>query len=205
MNIKAICLEAGHGKPIYNFLGKVIGFDTGATTICNGVKYTERDLVVDLAKKVIAKLQGKAGLQIFPVGVDTNADLTKKTNYINSICQQFGADGVLSVSLHYNAASIPSARGSEIYFQSNGKSLTLANAFLKTFQDYAVFPLRPNPVKSSATDRFGRLYIDDLACRAVLLEPAFISNSDDMSAILGQSDRIAESIAHCILNLPENL
>lgn len=190
-NIKAIIIEAGHGKPT------LFGVDRGAKGMIGANIYYERDLAVKLAHKLYPLLAAKTTCPIYLVGVDTNATLAKKTAYINNLCEanNWKKSEVLSLSLHFNAGG---GTGSEMYY-ANG-ALNFANSLEAAFEKYKIFPMRNNPVRPTSQDRLGRLYIDDWMTTAILLEPCFLDNAGDLKSLLVDFDRLAECIAHGTLN-----
>lgn len=94
-----IFIDAGHG-----------GHDGGATA--NGLK--EKDLTLKIAKKIQAKLKGKATIKMSRT-TDKYLSLTERTNLAN----QWGADYFLSV--HINAGG-GNGKGFESYVYNGGVS-----------------------------------------------------------------------------------
>lgn len=160
-----ICINAGHCP----------GADPGAV----GSVSTEAEVVRDIAKVVVADLEA--------IGIET---LFVQENELYDICRlsnNFGAD--LFVSIHCNAASNYSARGTETYCYSfNTKGANLAQCI----NDQIVNSL-------GTVDRgvkTAKYYVlKETDCPAVLVETAFISNPDDEKLLIGNIEAFAHAIA----------
>lgn len=187
--LDALFVESGHGKAWWG------GEDPGAV---NG-SLTERDVVVDVGRHLIARLKKKfPNLYIQGVGVDTSANLKAKTRYINSVIKMngFNPDNCLSVSLHCNAHKDPEAEGTETWYSKKTTPM-LADLICNSLKKYF---LDRGP-KSTATHRYRRLYIDDFICPAVLTEIGFISNLNDSKLMRTTRGKIklADSIGNAII------
>lgn len=105
---KVIVLDPGH-----NF-----GGDDGAYATSNGVTYVERDLNMQVAVKLKAKLEA-LGYTVIMTRNEEDRDKAgateSLTNRVN-IANNFGAN--LFVSLHHNSADSQSAQGIEVYYSS---------------------------------------------------------------------------------------
>jgi len=110
--IKAIVIDAGHG-----------GKDPGAnrTLPIGGVETTvrEKDLVLDMALRVKAELEGFLNGPEVHLSRDTDVflELGERTDFAHSL-RDDPLDNILFVSLHVNASPTPwtDARGIEIYY-----------------------------------------------------------------------------------------
>jgi len=195
--IKCILIESGHGK-------SAIGTkENGA--VGNGK--TEREMTVILGRKVLEILQSKQELKtclIQGVGVETEANLNSKIKYLNQVVKEnkFSPNECLSLSIHMNAASAKTATGFEVWYQTvfRPNKLSLAESMVRAWDKYKITPLRKSPMLPTSKNRWGRLYIDDFVCPAVLAEVSFISNASDVAAISKDYDRVAEALAHGIMN-----
>ena len=117
--VKRVVIDAGHG-----------GFDPGAVG-ATGLK--EKDVTLDLAKRLHQRLQKKGGIKSFLTRTgDYYVPLSERT----VIANQYHAD--LFISIHINANKNRKAHGSETYFCSESASskeaarvAALENAVLK--------------------------------------------------------------------------
>jgi N-acetylmuramoyl-L-alanine amidase len=196
--MKAIFIESGHGKGL-------IFRDVGAVGRHFGKVYHERDLVVTIGRKVIEILKSKTELKkvlIQGVGVETEANTSAKMKFVNSVMSEnkFNPSECIGVSIHMNSYSSIVPTGFEVWAQRNGKSKPLAEKLALAWDKYKITPMRRPAVKNSKDSRFGKFYIDDTLCPFVIIETSFISNPSDVKAITGNYDRVAEAIAHGILN-----
>ena len=198
--MKAIFLEAGHGKSVFGTA------DNGACRTFDGKLYRERDFNKEIVRRLESLLKAKPELGktlIQTVGLQTDTTPSKKMAFVNQTIREnkFGANECLSVSIHMNASVLSTPRGFEVWYQKGkGKAQLLGNDMVESMAQYNVVPPRPRPLMStSLNSTWHRLYIDDALCPAVLIEAGFISNITDMSKILNNFDRVAESIAHGLL------
>ncbi|TFH04740.1 MAG: N-acetylmuramoyl-L-alanine amidase [Spirochaetales bacterium] len=110
--IKAIVIDAGHG-------GKDPG--TNRTISVNGESVTilEKDIVLDMAKRVQESLSGLVDGPLVVLSRDTDVflELGERTTFANSL-RRNPLDNILFVSLHVNAAvaNWSDARGVEVYY-----------------------------------------------------------------------------------------
>lgn len=119
---KIIVLDPGH-----NF-----GGDDGAYATSNGVTYVERDLNMQVAVKLKAKLEALGYTVIMTrneADRETLGATESLTNRVN-IANNFGAD--LFVSLHHNSADSQSAQGIEVYYSSKPQD----SSFGGNYSDY---------------------------------------------------------------------
>ena len=197
--VKALFIEAGHGKSAYGLLK-----DVGACSRFGDNNYQERDIALQLARRVIAILSTKKELKdvlIQGVGVETAAAITSKMKFVNTVIREnrFPMEDCLGIAIHLNASTNSKPRGMEIWYQKNGKSKVFGEHLVRAWLDYKILPLRPVPLISTAKHRYRKLYIDDAYCPYVLIEAGFISNPEDVKAVTGDYDRVAECISHGIM------
>lgn len=110
--VKAIVIDAGHG-----------GRDPGAnrTVTVNGetVTHTEKDIVLDMARRVKRELEIRlTGPTVYlSRDDDTYLTLGERTEFAHSL-REDPLDNILFVSLHVNASAAPwtESRGVEIYY-----------------------------------------------------------------------------------------
>lgn len=166
-----ICINAGHapgGIP-----------DPGAVNNITGLK--ESDVTDDVAQLVQYYLQ-QAGYETLVVQENILRDITNASN-------KFKAD--LFVSIHCNAADNQSAKGTETFaFSEGGEGEKLA----KCIQKQIVSNLETVD-RGVKFDNFHVLRETD--CPAVLVELAFISNSEDEALLASEEkkDEFAKAIA----------
>lgn len=203
--MKAIFIESGHGRNgVFNRL------DTGATSKFGGVQYLERSFTVELGRRVLAILKTKPelkGVLLQGVGIETEATIQKKMYFVNHVITEnnYKPSECLGIAIHMNAASVNSARGFEVWCQKNGRSDALGEALVRSWGEYKVTPLRPRAINNNKNGRYGRFYTDDAYCPYVIVETSFISNLEDVNAIIKDYDRAAEAIAHGIMEYVRSL
>lgn len=160
-----ICINGGHCP----------GKDPGAVG-----EYLQE---ADVAKQLMLSVAG----YLRAVGYDV---LTVQENELYEIADAANAWGAdLFVSIHCNAATNQSARGTETYCYGAGEGEMLANCIQRQI------------VKSIGTMDRGVKYSKGLYvlrytdCPAVLVETAFISNSEDEALLRDRLDDFARAIA----------
>lgn len=203
--MKAIFIEVGHGLN-----GMFARKDVGAVGKFGGKVYQERDLAKEIGRRVLVILKSKKelnGTLIQGVGVETDATIQKKMHFVNSVIQEnhYKPSECLGIAIHMNAATSPEARGFEVWHQKNGKSKPLAEFLVRAWDKYKITPLRPRAVNDNKNGRYGRFYTDDAYCPYVIIETSFISNLNDVNAIINNYDRVAECIAHGLLEYIRSL
>jgi len=206
MVAQAIFVEAGHGKSNSIFGG----VDMGASGKVNVGTVYERNFAVNIAGKILKILQQKEELKsvlVQGVGIVTAASISKKMAFVNTVMKEnhLAPERCFGVAIHMNSSTDKKAKGFEVWYQKNGISIPLANAIAKSWEEYGITPLRPRAVNSSAVGRYGRFYIDDTMARYVIVETGFISNPSEASLINESADRVAEAIAHGILEFIRKL
>lgn len=209
MSIQAIFIEAGHGKGLTGLT------DPGACKWHGAQLYKERDYAVRLANRVISILQSKAldelkGVTIQGVGVETEANIRKKMQFVNTVIREnkLSPNKCLGIAIHMNSSISSQPSGHEVWHQKNGfmkGTINLAESLIRSWQSYNIIPLRPRAINDSKNSRFGRLYIDDALCPYNVVETGFISNFGDASTIQANIDRAAEAIAHGIMEYVRSL
>jgi N-acetylmuramoyl-L-alanine amidase len=194
--IKCVLIESGHGLSDWGTN------DPGACA--NG--QTERNNVILLGRELLFKLKsGLKNVLVQGVGVETKATKRKKAQYLNSVISHNGykPEECLVVSLHMNSHSSITPRGWEIWVKKNPKLYTLSDKLAKSIGvalGKTKLPARPTPYIPTAKHKWGRLYIDDFNCPAVLIEVGFISNIYDLKYINANTDNIVNAISAGINN-----
>jgi len=199
--MKAIFIESGHGLKQLLF-SKVT--DPGACATYSGKLYKERDVAKEIGRRVLAILKAKpelGGVLIQGVGIETDATIQDKMKFVNNVVVEnhFASADCLGIAIHMNSIGAGQATGFEVWHQINGASLPLAESMVKSWDEYKITPLRPKPINNNKDGRYGRFYTDDARCPYLIVETSFISNLNDLNAIVGNYDRVAECLAHGIL------
>ena len=167
-NKKRVVLDAGHG-----------GTDTGA--IGGGIN--EKDITLDVAKRV-EKLLKQKGYEVKMTRVDdTFVSLQKRVE----ISEAYTPD--IFVSIHVNSSVKPEITGVETHYYHQ-ESMQLAQTVHSSFAS-AVH----SPNRGLFKSKF--YVINHTTSPAILVEIGFISNSDERTALTGESRKqaTAKSIA----------
>lgn len=189
---KLIVVDAGH-----NF-----GGDDGAYGYHNGVTYCERDLNMQVAVKLKAKLESY-GYEVVMTRnesdretISVSQSLANRVNLANSL----NAD--LFVSIHHNSAGSTSANGVETYYSSNNKNSNNI-AFSKNIATKINNAIVSKTGQYNRGAKDGNLYV----CRntdmpSVLVEMGFLSNPNEALKCASDShqDAAASAIAEAIAN-----
>jgi N-acetylmuramoyl-L-alanine amidase len=195
--LSAIFLESGHGT---GFLGTK---DNGATGVLGDIRFTERDLVVEIMRNVYAILRHKEelkGCDIFGVGIETRMKNSEKVNYVNKTVAEhkYFPNQCLVVSAHLNAGG---GHGVEVWLPTkpNAVASKVASLTIEAFTKYGDFEPRKTPILTSNKSRFGGLYIDGYKIPSVLVESFFISSPTDLQTYFQDKNRLAETIVNSIM------
>lgn len=186
--MKKICIDAGHG------------IDTPGKRSPDGTfrEYLWNRQVADL---IVEKLQ-KWGVEAVQIVTETN-DIPLRTRVmrVNKVCDEYGADNVILVSIHSNAS------GNGEWMKANGwscyttkgvtKSDKLADCFYDAFEK--AFPEKRMRKDYSDGDRDWEENFYVLVhsrCPAVLLENFFYDNKEECQWLLREETqkRIADAI-----------
>ena len=156
---KVVVIDAGHG-----------GNDLGANR--NGIN--EKEIVLNIAKKIKAQNQNKNLEIILTRDDDSYPSLTDRTKKINDLKPDF------AISLHVNNSVKESTekKGMEVYFQDNDVSKKLAANFSEKFVDSKIKSANLDILRESKTP-------------AILLELGFINNPEERTYLAsekGQSE-----------------
>lgn len=184
MKTKVIVVDAGHG-----------GTDPGAVNLMGTPKdasddVTEKVLTLSLALQVAAQL-GSIGYE--PV-------LTRKTDVSMSLPRRVQlareAKAALFLSIHFNAAESPRAAGFEVYHDDTSArgrtwSERLVDQFRKDFPEGRVRGIRPD----NQSQHSGLYVLEKTPMPAVLVEPAFMSNPEELIWVYRNMSKMAQTIA----------
>ncbi|MBQ8809516.1 MAG: N-acetylmuramoyl-L-alanine amidase [Bacteroidales bacterium] len=154
--------------------GHFVGVDPGAI----GSRITEAELALDLMGRVAAYLEA-AGCEVLTVHRSELEDICAASN-------EWGAD--LFVSIHCNAAN-RNARGTETFcYYGAGEGDALAHHI----QSQIVTSLGTVDRGVKEAGFYVLRYTD---CPAVLVETAFIDNTEDEMLLIDNTDEFARAIA----------
>lgn len=175
MNLKVnrkIIISAGHG-----------GTDPGAVS----GSYIERNLTIELRNLIVTELKA-LGVSAL---VDDDKNALKQT--LAWLRGKFGSRDIL-FDIHWNAASNPEAKGSEIIIPDVASQFEkdLAKALLKVLTELG---FRDRGVKPEALTARKRLGWMRPVAENVLIEVCFISNITDMKLYEANKQNIAKKIA----------
>lgn len=202
--IKAIFIEAGHGIKERVWPLKPVK-DCGA--VGNG--FQERDIAKELARRVLLILKSKKDLHalIQGVGIETDASIQAKMRFVNTVMNEnhFVPSDCVGLAIHMNSINSPLATGFEVWYQTRGQSKALGEFMVRSWGDYKITPLRPKALNNNKDGKYGRFYPDDTSCPYLIVEISFISNPKDVKAITFNYDRVAECIAHGLLEYIRSL
>lgn len=198
---KIIVLDPGH-----NF-----GGDDGAYATSNGVTYAERDLNMQVAVKLKAKLEAQGYTVIMTRDeadrekIDVTSSLTNRVNIANS------SGAALFVSLHHNSASAQSANGVEVYYSSKPQDSNFGGTYsderLSASMNAAtsiVSSLTSNTGAVNRGARDGNLFVlRNTTMPAVLIEFGFITNPSEAAKCASSSyqDLEATGVANAIASI----
>ncbi|WP_205753447.1 N-acetylmuramoyl-L-alanine amidase, partial [Bacillus cereus] len=175
---KTIVLDAGHG-----------GKDSGAV----GNKLYEKDITLDMVKRVKSKLESNGANVILTRGDDTFITLSGRTSISNN------SNAQIFVSIHINSADSTSGRGVETYYHNHSdsglrnKSNALATSILNELLTASSMPNRGVHDANFQVIKYNHK-------PSTLLELGFISNPSDASIMADSNyrNKAAEAITRGI-------
>lgn len=173
---RIIVIDAGHG-----------GSDGGAAG--NGI--LEKNLTLDVAKRVETKLKNAGANVLMTRTGDTFPTLKDRTDYAKKhYAETF-------VSIHGNSFSKPSANGAEVFYDSSGNPNGDESRLLAQY-------IQNNIVKmANMTDRgvknTGFYVLKNNQVASVLVELGFMTNKEDAEKLKKNPDLFAEAIYQGLL------
>lgn len=172
-----VFLDYGHG-----------GNDPGAVS----GPYKEKDITLSIGKRIKYHLERHNFSVVESREGDTNPSLTDRSNKAN-------ANNVdIAVSLHGNSFSDNSAQGVEIYtFGQGNREIGLAKAILSQIVKAKLY------TKNRGVKQANFHMVREIKTASVLLEMAFISNSEDRNILLNKQEEMAIAITKGILSFYE--
>lgn len=187
---KIVVLDAGHG-----------GTDPGAIRKLNGKTINEKDvnfsIIYDYCRKYFDAPDSEIKAYYSRYN-DTKVDLYERAAFAKKV----GAD--LFISLHMNANTNTSARGTEIYYsvENNSKSKMGLNS-----KDFATFFLNNLPSTIGTQKRYisAQRYVvtRENTVPAILIELGFMSNQNDLTLMTKNSFR--EDTAEAIYDILQKI
>ncbi len=194
---KTIVIDPGH-----NF-----GGDDGAYATFNGITYAERDLNMQIAVKLKAKLESQ-GYNVIMTRNESDRETSSVTESLtNRVNIANNAGAALFVSLHHNAAS-EAATGVEVYYSSKAQDESFGSAYsdsrLSESMNFASAIAASITNSTGATNRGakdGNLFVlRNTTMPAVLIECGFITNPNEAQKCADSSyqDLAADAIANAI-------
>ncbi|MEI7474243.1 MAG: N-acetylmuramoyl-L-alanine amidase [bacterium] len=175
--VRKIVIDAGHG-----------GSDVGATR--SGIY--EKDITLDVAKKLARYLQNAGYTVVFTRNKDEDVSLKDRSAISNA------ENPDLFVSVHVNSSTSPIARGLETHWYT-AQSKELA----QDVQDELVHSVNSSD-RGICNSRF--YVINHTLAPSILVEIGFISNDNERSELLTSSrqEATARSIANGVLKYIDN-
>ena len=160
--------------------------DPGAVNQYNGLREC------DVAKNVADLLEG----YLTAAGVDVVGNLQHDS--LEAVCTESNISGAdIFVSIHCNAAANEQANGTETWYHShsiNGRVLAdyIQNQIIKSIET------TDRGIKAATPGKNGLYVLNNTNAVAVLVELAFISNSDDAMLLTENADDFARALARGI-------
>ena len=195
------------GKTIVIDPGHNFGGDDGAYATNNGITYVERDLNMQVAVKLKAKLEAQGYNVIMTRNASDRETLGVTESLTNRVNTANNAGADLFVSIHHNSASAAAA-GVEVYYSSRAQDASFGGAYsdsrLSASMNLASSIASAMTNSTGATNRGakdGNLFvIRNTTMPAVLIECGFITNPYEAQNCADSSyqDKEASAIANAI-------
>jgi N-acetylmuramoyl-L-alanine amidase len=172
-----VFLDYGHG-----------GNDPGAVS----GSYKEKDFTLSIGKRLKYHLERHNLKVVESREGDTNPSLTERSNKANANFVD------VAVSLHCNSFTDNSAQGVEIYTYGQGnREIGLAKAILNQIVKAKLY------TKNRGVKQANFHMVREIKTASVLLEMAFISNTEDRNILLNKQEEMAIAITKGILSFYE--
>lgn len=191
---KIVVLDAGHG-----------GSDPGA--LGNGLKEADRTLaIVNAAKKYFDRddnikvyytrtTNSQDNITTGSSGLNTSTSLKARTDLANTL------EADLFISVHINSASSSSARGTEVYYSSKNNEPSKSGLTSQKLANMMYQPLVQAVGSTKRGVKASNFYVVRYTnMPSILMECAFISNSQDANILKNQSkiDDIGKAIYNTV-------
>lgn len=176
---RIIVLDAGHG-----------GKDPGASK--NGV--TEKAIVLDVSKRVEAKLKAAGANVLMTRQTDVYPTLQDRVDYARKhYAESF-------ISIHVNAASSTAARGAEVFYDTSSNDNGLESKYLATDLQQRIAQYADMHYRGVFDREFYVIRNQDIP--AALVELGFITNSADFAKLTSATymDKYASAIYQGIVD-----
>lgn len=188
---RIVVIDAGHG-----------GSDSGAVATHDEVKYTEKKINLDVAKKVRDILKANGVRVEMTRSGDTYPTLVERSDFANEL----GA--AMFISIHSNAsADHPEANGIEVYYSKTNNG----TRYGVTSKDLAADVLK-NMIKNTSANNRGVKTEQHVVTRtsempAILIELGFITNAAEAQNLYSDAyqDLLAGAIAAAVLKNIDNV
>lgn len=206
-------LDAGHGGLIngeYTTSGKRSPIWPDGSVYYEGVGNR------DIRKRLAQMLEDKGIHYHYTTvgGLDTS--LTKRVNVINSLCDMYGADKCIMISIHSDAFNNPGAFGWSVYTtKGTTKSDPVATIVSEETKKIFAPELEAHHTRFREDKRDGDVdqeanfyIIANARCRAILTENFFMTNQYECQEILMKEEgrqRIAQAHFNAILRMEQEL
>ncbi len=133
----------------------------------------EKDIVLDIAKKIKAMNKDENLEIILTRGSDTYPTLSDRTSFINELNPE------MTISLHINSAyKNNKKKDSEIYYQDNENSKKITNALAEKLGNCLTKTMNLHILNKSTNP-------------AIMLELGYLSNEDDRKKLSSEEGKVA--------------
>lgn len=197
-----------------NYNGNIIILDNGhakstpgkcSPLFEDGTRFYEYEFSRDIVKRIANKLE-ELGIKYYIIVPEIEEDiaLSKRANRANKICEQFGANKCMLISVHANAAGMGdkwmSARGWSVW---TTRGVTKSDAIATMFYEEAekILPKYNMTLRKDTTDgdpdyesNFTIIY--KALCPAILTENLFQDNKTDVQFLMSDAGRNAIAEIH---------
>lgn len=179
---RIVVLDAGHG-----------GSDPGAVRSLNGVTYYEKDINFSIIQKSKDYFNGpESSIKVYYSRYDdTKVPLYDRAAFAKTV------DADLFISIHMNANTKTTPKGTEIYYTSKNKAVSSSGLDSKKFAQLVLDAL-PGMIGTNKRNIFDNNLVvtRESAVPAILIEVGFMSNQDDLELITQESlqDDVAWSL-----------
>ena len=196
LNVK-ILIDNGHGN---NTVGKRSPY-----SLCGvepAIDFYEYKWNREIAKEIVEGLKQKGYNADLLVTEDIDISLTERVNRVNNVCNEFGKENVLLVSIHANAAGSGkkwmTAKGWSAFTTIGNTRSDILAEYLYEEAEKNFYDRKIRTDKSDGdNDWESNFYICQKSkCPAVLTENFFYDNEDDVKYILSEEGRQAVIKTH---------
>ncbi|SDD90326.1 N-acetylmuramoyl-L-alanine amidase family protein [Sporomusa acidovorans] len=181
-----VCIDPGHAGG---------NTDPGA---CNPVTGLQEADVALAVSKLVAHYLDAAGCEVRLTRTEQEQPETDDLSYRTGIANDWQAD--LFISVHCNSVNYEYAQGTETWYcdgSVNGKKLAayIQNQIIKSIKYPDGRNIANRGVRDAVPGVNGLYVLSHTDCPAVLVEMAFISNTEDEKLLADRQDDFARAIA----------